>query len=66
MSAENWSDDEAMDAWLAYMEGLRGRTVRTIECYRAALMRLREFMEGKPLVEADAMTSWRFLRPVAA
>lgn len=53
MSAENWSDDEAMDAWLAYMEGLRGRTVRTIECYRAALMRLREFMEGKPLVKAE-------------
>lgn len=53
MSAENWSDDEAIDAWLAYMEGLRGRTVRTIECYRAALMRLREFMAGKPLVKAE-------------
>lgn len=53
MSAENWSDDEAIDNWLAYMEGLRGRTVRTIECYRAALVRLKEFMAGKPLVQAE-------------
>jgi site-specific recombinase XerD len=37
------------------MEVNRGRTVRTIEAYRSALMRLREFMAGKPLVEADVM-----------
>lgn len=54
MTAENWTDDQAIDAWLTYMEASRGRTVRTIECYRSALFRLKEFMAGKPLVEADA------------
>jgi site-specific recombinase XerD len=53
MSAENWTDDEAIEAWLTYMEAFRGRTARTIECYRAALIRLKEFMEGKPLVQAE-------------
>jgi site-specific recombinase XerD len=54
MSAENWADEQAIDDWLAYMEVNRGRSVRTIEAYRAALMRLKEFMAGKPLVEAEA------------
>lgn len=55
MSAENWTDEQAIDAWLIYMEINRGRTVRTVEAYRSALMRLKEFMAGKPLVEAEAM-----------
>lgn len=55
MSDENWSDEQAIDAWLTYMEVNRGRTVRTVEAYRSALKRLREFMAGKPLVEAEAM-----------
>ena len=29
--------------------------MRTVEAYRSALMRLREFLAGKPLVEAEAM-----------
>lgn len=55
MSNQNWTDEEAIDAWLTYMEVNRGRTVRTVESYRSALMRLKEFMAGKPLVEAEAM-----------
>ena len=54
MAAENHPDDQIIDDWLIYMEASRGRTVRTIECYRGALMRLKEFMAGKPLIEADA------------
>lgn len=53
MNAENWSDDVAIESWLAYLKGLRGRSDRTIECYQAALVRLKEFMAGKPLVKAD-------------
>lgn len=55
MSAENWTDDEAIDAWLEYMEANRGRAVRTIETYRAALFRLKEYLAGKLLVNADAV-----------
>lgn len=57
MSAENvanMADEQVIDDWLTYMEASRGRTVRTVEAYRAALMRLKEFMAGKPLVDADA------------
>lgn len=54
MTTENPADDLLIDDWLTYMEASRGRTVRTIECYRGALMRLKEFMQGKPLIEADA------------
>lgn len=55
MTAENWTDEQAIDAWLTYMEINRGRTLRTVEAYRSALMRLKEFMAGKPLVEAEAL-----------
>ena len=54
MSAENVADGLLIDGWLEYMEASRGRTVRTIETYRTALKLLREFMQGKPLIEADA------------
>ena len=57
MSAENvanTADEQVIDDWLIYMEASRGRTLRTVEAYRAALMRLKEFMAGKPLVDADA------------
>lgn len=49
------ADDQVIDAWLEYMEANRGRTKRTVEAYRSALMRLREFLAGKPLVDAEAM-----------
>ncbi|WP_367846418.1 tyrosine-type recombinase/integrase [Rhodoferax sp. WC2427] len=54
MAAEKWADDQAIDAWLAYIEIDRGRLVRTIETYRAALKRLQEFLAGKLLVDASA------------
>jgi integrase/recombinase XerD len=54
MTPENSADDLVIDDWLTYMEINRGRSVRTIEAYRSALMRLKEFMAGKPLVEAEA------------
>lgn len=54
MSAENKVDEQLVEDWLIYMESMRGRSVRTIETYRTALKLLREFMQGKPLVEADA------------
>lgn len=53
MAAEQWADQAAMDAWLAYLEGSRGRKARTIEAYRQALGRLREYLAGTPLVAAD-------------
>lgn len=53
MTDANQADEAVIDDWLAYMETTRGRTLRTIETYRAALQRLREFMAGKPLVEAE-------------
>jgi site-specific recombinase XerD len=54
MGAQSLADELVIDDWLTYMEASRGRTVRTVETYRAALARLREFLSGKPLVEADA------------
>lgn len=55
MSGIKLNDDQVMNAWLDYMHVNRGRTARTVEAYRAALMRLREFLAGKPLVDADSM-----------
>lgn len=54
MNTENTADDQLIYAWLEYMEVNRGRCGRTIEAYRSALMRLKEFMAGKPLVDAEA------------
>jgi site-specific recombinase XerD len=47
-------DDQQIDAWLSYLAVSRGRTARTVEAYRSALMRLKEFLAGKPLADADA------------
>lgn len=55
MSVENLIDDQLIDAWLTYMELSLGRKARTVEAYRSALMRLKEFMAGKPLVEAEPL-----------
>ncbi len=53
MTAENRVDDPLIDAWMTFMELSKGRSVRTIEAYRAALIRLQEFLGSKPLAEAD-------------
>jgi integrase/recombinase XerD len=55
MTEKNDVDGPVIDAWLTYMEVNRGRTLRTVEAYRSALLRLKEFLAGKPLVEAEAM-----------
>lgn len=49
------TDAEAVDGFLTYLQAARGRSARTIEAYRACLARLQEFLEGRPLVEADAV-----------
>ena len=53
MTDENLADGHLIDEWLTYMESSKGRTVRTIETYRTGLKMLCDFMQGKPLVEAD-------------
>lgn len=49
------TDLEAIDGFLAYLQGARGRRPRTLEAYRSALARLQEFMAGTPLLEASAL-----------
>lgn len=49
------TDLEAIDGYLTYLQGARGRRPRTLEAYRAALTRLQEFMAGTPLLEASAL-----------
>ena len=47
------ADDDVIDAWMEYMGVTRGRSARTVEAYRSVLGKLREFLEGKPLMDAD-------------
>jgi site-specific recombinase XerD len=56
MAGENWTDDQAIDAWLEYMEAARGRSERTIAAYRLALERLKEFLhqDGRSVIDARA------------
>lgn len=56
MAGEHWTDDQAIEAWLTYMRSARGRSVRTIEAYRLALERLKEFLQqdGRSVIDADA------------
>lgn len=51
--AGNWTDDQAIDAWIAYMEVNQNRSLRTLEAYRLALVRLKEFMGDRQLLTAD-------------
>ncbi len=55
MAEARWSDEQAIDAWLTFMRMARGRSDRTLEVYELALTRLREFLQGKPLLEVDAV-----------
>lgn len=54
MAHENWTDDEAVEAWLQYMRAARGRSERTIVAYRLALDRLKEFLtqDGRSVIDA--------------
>ncbi|CAM8627640.1 XerD Site-specific recombinase XerD [Comamonadaceae bacterium] len=55
MSADNLVDDPLIDEWLAFMEASKGRSARTLDTYRGALRRLRVFLAGKPLTEAEPL-----------
>ena len=54
MTDTNTLDGQLIDEWLEFMEKSRGRSKRTIETYSTGLFLLLEFMQGKPLIEADA------------
>ncbi|MDH4450818.1 MAG: tyrosine-type recombinase/integrase [Rhodoferax sp.] len=55
MSADNLVDDPLIDEWLAFMGASKGRSARTLDTYRGALRRLRVFLAGKPLTEAEPL-----------
>jgi integrase/recombinase XerD len=50
-----WKDDEAIDAWLTWLEASRGRSKRTIEAYGMAIRRLHKYLQedGCALLDAD-------------
>ena len=54
MSRSFSTDDQAIDAWIAYMEMVQNRSPRTLEAYRMALERLQEFVgQGRSILEVD-------------
>jgi len=49
------TDEQAIEAWMTFLGAARGRRPRTLESYRMALTRLREFLAGeKRLLDVDA------------
>jgi len=50
-----WTDDEAIDAWLTWLEASRGRKKRTLESYGMAIRRLHDYLreDGCALLDAD-------------
>lgn len=50
-----WTDELAVGAYLDYLGMSRGLSPRTLEIYGLALRRLKEFLQGKPLLDADGM-----------
>jgi integrase/recombinase XerD len=55
LTDKHWTDEGAIDAWLTWLEGSRGRSKRTIEAYGMALRRLHEFLreDGQALLDVD-------------
>ncbi len=53
MARIEWTDELAIDAFLDYLSMARGRSYRTLEVYRLALTRLREFMAPRSILVAD-------------
>jgi len=53
MAAEQRTNFQLIDAWLEWLQHSRGRSERTIEAYAMAMKKLREFMENRPLLEAE-------------
>ncbi|WP_290906334.1 tyrosine-type recombinase/integrase [Aquabacterium sp.] len=56
MAEKHWTDQAAIDAWLEWLEGTRGRSKRTVEAYGMAVRRLHEYLqqEGVALLDVDA------------
>lgn len=46
-------DVQAVEDWLLHLGVYRGRQARTLDSYRFALRRLMEFLDGKPLAQAE-------------
>lgn len=53
MGAETMGNFEVIDAWLQWLEHSRGRSPRTIEAYAMAMKKLQEFLQNRPVLEAD-------------
>lgn len=53
MTTETVKNFVVIDAWLQWLEHSRGRSPRTIEAYAMAMKKLQEFLQGRPLLEAD-------------
>jgi integrase/recombinase XerD len=47
-------DDELIQAYLTFLGSARGRRPRTLESYGMSLARLREYLQDRPLLAADA------------
>lgn len=56
MAGRIWTDDEAIDAWLTFLQASRGRSARTAAAYRGYITKLREYLadHGTALLDADA------------
>ncbi len=54
MAEKHWTDDAAIDAWLEWLEGSRGRKKRTIEAYGMAIRRLHEYLKSDGVALLDA------------
>ena len=57
MASNHTTDDQAIDAWLEWLEGSKGRSKRTVEAYGLAVRRLREYLalDGVALLDVDAV-----------
>ena len=53
MAGETVKNFVVIDAWLEWLQHSRGRSPRTIEQYAMAMKKLQDFMQGRPLLEAD-------------
>lgn len=49
------SDAAVIEGFLTHLQSGRGRSARTIEAYRACLARLQEFLDGRPVLEVEAV-----------
>lgn len=53
--ASKWTGDQAIDAWMEYLHISQGRSLRTLEAYRLALVRLKQYMGDRDILTAEAV-----------